>query len=163
MARRGRRPILDEAKQREVVAMVAAGCTRRAAASHVGCSDRTIRATAAREPQFRQRLRHARAAFEIGHLRSIRNAAQQGRHWRAAAWALERRFPSRYAARHPEALTLPQVVQLLFELAEIAVREIPVAKHRTAVLRRLQNLVQNLKPPKRVGQTKTTVATSCQK
>ena len=101
MAKCGRPPVLDEAKKREILAIVAVGCSRSMAATYVGCAISTIQNTAERDPTFAEKLRQAVYSTELGLLKNIRNAAKKEQYWRAAAWALERRFPERYARRGP--------------------------------------------------------------
>ena len=71
------------------------------AASYVDCAVSTIQNTADRDATFAEKLRQATYNTEVGLLKNIRNAAKKEQYWRAAAWALERRFPERYAAAVP--------------------------------------------------------------
>ena len=54
----GRRPVLDDAKQREIWPL-SVGCSRADAARYVGCAVSTILNTARRQAEFAERLRHA--------------------------------------------------------------------------------------------------------
>ena len=56
MAKCGRRPVLDEIKRREILAILAVGGSRRVAAKYVGCAVSTIQNTADRDPQFAAQL-----------------------------------------------------------------------------------------------------------
>ena len=102
MAKRGRPPILDELKRREILAILTVGCRRRTAAKYVGCTVQTISNTAARDPDFAKQVRQAEQQAEIGALKEIREAGKEPRHWRAAAWLLERRNPDRLRAAQAE-------------------------------------------------------------
>lgn len=144
MAKTGRPPVLDEYKRREILAIVSVGCSRRTAARYVGCSVSTIQNTAARDPAFGQRLRRAEHSAEVGYMRNIQKAAAKEQYWRAAAWALERINPDDFAPRRPDALRIDQAVALLMELTEILVEEIPAARYRKAVLRRVQELAARI-------------------
>ena len=62
MAKRGRPPVLDEGKQREIVAILTMGCSRRTAAQYVGCAPNTIQSTAERDPKFAEKLGSRRRA-----------------------------------------------------------------------------------------------------
>ncbi len=110
-----RRGILDELKQREICAILAIGCTRELAgalrrpASH----PTTIRRTALRDAEFAAALEQAETTHEIAHMTHINAAAKEGRYWRAAAWALERKYPDRYAPRDPRTFTIDQIGQVL--------------------------------------------------
>jgi hypothetical protein len=140
--RRGPKPILDDTKKREIVAILSVGCTRRTAALYVGCSPRTIRRTAQRDQRFAHELRAASQTAEINYLRNIQNAAKKEQYWRAAAWALERCHPEQYAARRADCVTLQQVRELLAELTQIIVEEVPRAEYRKAILKRLGSLMK---------------------
>lgn len=83
----GRPTVLDEVKQREICALLSAGCSVQHAAEYVGCSARTIRRCADRDDAFRERLRRAEAGIRLSALETVRRAAAT--HWRAAAWLLE--------------------------------------------------------------------------
>jgi hypothetical protein len=144
MARRGRPPVLDEKKQEAILAIVSVGCSQRVAACYVNCSPRTIRNTARREPAFAERLRQAMHNPEIGYLKSIQKAARKEQYWRAAAWALERMIPEKYARRGPDVITTDQIGVLMAQFADIIVSEVPVARYRKNILRRLDVLCKSL-------------------
>lgn len=144
MAKCGRRPVLDDVKRREILAILSVGCSRRTAARYVGCAPSTIQNTADRDSQFAQELRHAEYQSEIGYLRNIQKAARQERYWRAAAWALERKNPRDFARRGPDVITVDQIKQLLAQFAEIIVEEVPVAMYRKNILKRLGGLTAGL-------------------
>ena len=137
MAKKGRRPVLDLFKRREILAILAVGCSRRTAARYVGCSPSTIQNTAEREPEFAAQLEHAETRAEIGYMKQIQQAVHKEPYWRAAAWALERRNPQEYGLRRPEVLTLDEIKQLLAQFTEIVVAEVPVSQYRKNILKRL--------------------------
>ena len=93
----GRPRFLDDAKCREICALLSVGCRPDTAAFYVGCTVVTIRRELQRNPDFRQRYREAQVAARVGPLRALRSAAQT--HWRAAAWLLERNYPQEFARR----------------------------------------------------------------
>lgn len=131
----------DETKRREVCAILAVGGTRVMAASYVGCHVQTIRRRAERDPEFAEQLRKAELSAEITFLKSIQAAVGDVKQWRAAAWALERLFPERYARRAPDSITVAQMTEIIKALAAIIVGEVPVKKHRERVLARLAELL----------------------
>lgn len=145
MARCGRKPVLDEFKRREILAILAVGGSRRVAATYVGCSVTTIQNTADRDPEFAEQLRRKEFQSEIGYLENIRSAARDERYWRAAAWALERLNPERYGRRSPDAITIDQVKELLAQFAEVIVEEVPVPVFRKNVLKRLDAISGGLR------------------
>src|SRR5688500_5462529 len=87
-------PVLDVTRQREVCAMLACGCSLRAAASYVGCAPSTISRTAKHDLVFANFIRRAYMRRELKLLEKIRNAGET--QWRASAWLLERLYPHRY-------------------------------------------------------------------
>jgi hypothetical protein len=135
------RVILDETKRREVCAILAVGGTRLMAASYVGCAPATIRSRAVRDPEFAEQLRKSELSAEITFLKSIQAAVGDVKQWRAAAWALERLFPERYARRAPDSITIEQMTEIIKALAGIIVGEIPGKKLRQRVLARLGELL----------------------
>jgi hypothetical protein len=145
MARRGRPPVLDERKQREIVAILSVGCSRRCAAYYVRCSPKMIRNTARREPKFAENLKQADSHGEVFWMKCINAAAKKEQYWRAAAWALEHIRPERYAKQPLEVITIEQISQLLAQFARIVVEEIPISKYRKAVLKRFDALRKEIR------------------
>ena len=143
MGKRGRPPVLDEGKQREIAAILSLGCSQAAAARYVGCAGSTIQRTAEREPAFAERLDRAKSNAEVGLVRNIRDAANKSQYWRAAAWALERFFPDDYSQRHPRVITAPQLAAVLTQFAEILIRQVPVERYRKRIVKELQALVRS--------------------
>lgn len=140
----GRLPVLDETKKREICAILAVGCNRTTAAHYVGCHPDTIRKTALRDPQFALDLERAESNHEVKHLAFISKAAEEGRYWRAAAWALERKYPGRYGPRRPDTFTLEQVAHVLQQFAAIVVSEVSEAEQQERILARLDDLTAGL-------------------
>ncbi len=138
-------PRLDDAKRREILAILSVGCSRRTAARFVGCSAKAIQEAADRDPDFAQRLRRAEHKAEVGCLKNVQQAAGQDKHWRASVWALERLNPEDFAPRKPEAMTLERFNAMMAQLADALVADIPVARYRKAVLRRLDRLMAELR------------------
>ena len=142
MAKPGRPPVLDEGKQREIVAIIAMGCSRRTAAQYVGCAPSTIQNTAERDGKFAERLDHARSQAVVTHVKNINSAAKKAQYWRAAAWALERLRPEEYAAPHADMLSLEQVVKLLAYLSQVIVEAVPVGEYRKNIMKRLGEITE---------------------
>ena len=139
------KPLLDEGKKREIVAILTVGCAKTVAAQYVGCSVTTIRRAALTDPEFAERIGRAEPNLEITHLKNISAAATDARHWRAAAWALERRFPQRYGQRRARTITPEQISQVLEQFAEIVTQEVTEAAGRQKILMRIQALSERLK------------------
>ncbi len=84
----GRPRVLDEAKKREICALVAAGASITRASRYVGCSDETIANEKRRDPAFAEKLCRAEMEAEMEPINSIRQKARSN--WRAAAFLLNR-------------------------------------------------------------------------
>ncbi len=119
---RGRPRTLDDAKRREICALVAGGCGLREAARYVRCNINTIRREAERNPEFDERLRSSETYAQLSPLRAMQHAV--GTHWRAAAWMLERAFPNRFAKPDPGAFGARQARELLNEALGVISSEI---------------------------------------
>jgi len=132
----GRPAALDNGKRREIVAILSVGCSQAMAAQYVGCSPSTIQRTAERDPKFAEELGRAKSNAELGLVKNIRNAAKKEQYWRAAAWALERGFPEKYARRGPDVITLEQIGVLLAKFSEIVVQEVP-ERYRRGIFKRM--------------------------
>ena len=145
MAARGRPPVLDDVKKREILAILAVGGSRPTAASYVGCAVSTIHNTACRDAEFGQAIRQAEHQSEFANLKHIQTAAKKEQYWRAAAWALERKNPDQYGRRKPDVLTPEQVKFVLAQMAEIVLSEVPVASFRKRILKRLGALCAGLR------------------
>jgi hypothetical protein len=135
--------ILDDVKQREVLAILSMGCSQSMAAKYVGCAPATIRREAARDAKFAKKLREAKGNAELGLVKNIRKAANKEQYWRAAAWALERMFPEKYARRGPDVITAEQLAQVLAQLAERIIEQVPVDAYRKNIVKAVESLARS--------------------
>ena len=119
----GRRRSLDDAKQREICALVSAGCGIEQAARYIGCAPNTIRREALRNAGFSKNMRQARLSAQLQPLQAMQQAAAT--HWRAAAWMLERTDPEHFARHAPTAFRPKQARALLSEVLAIVAAEVP--------------------------------------
>ena len=142
-----RKHLLDEAKQKEICAILSVGGTRTIAAKYVGCSVSTIRRAEQRDPAFAERLQKAGQASEITFLTQIQTAAKESRNWRAAAWALEHLFPDRYARRPNRPMTREQVTEILTNFAEELLSELP-RKYREKVIAKIEAMNDTAEEPR---------------
>ena len=134
----GRQRVLDDGKQREVCALVSAGCSLLAAARYVDCVPNTIRREATRNAEFGVRFREARLAAQLNPLRAMRKAAAN--HWRAAAWMLERTDPDQFVRRPPPAFRAKQAQALMSDVLAILNTEI----ENPFVLERVRKQIRHL-------------------
>src|SRR4051812_15335785 len=118
---RGRPRALDDAKQREVCALISGGCGLGEAARYVNCDVGTIRREATRNPAFAEQIRNSRAYAKLSPLKAMQKAA--GTHWRAAAWMLERAFPDRFSRPESGAFGARQARQLMNEVLNVVSSE----------------------------------------
>jgi hypothetical protein len=137
----GRPRALDDAKRREVCALVTAGCGLDDAARYVGCKAITIRREATRNAVFREQLRHAELEAQRTPLETLRKAADT--HWRAAAWYLERTQPSRFARLNGQRFTTEQVIELMREFMDVILSEIDDDDTLERALRRIRAFVKD--------------------
>lgn len=134
----GRPRILDDAKRREIAALVSAGYGIAGAARYLRCSARTIRREIGRNAEFREQLSKAGLSAELEPLRAIRSAA--GKNWRAAAWLLERTDPDKYARRAAKAYTEADMAYLAEQMAVALIEEVSDPALCARVMARLQTI-----------------------
>jgi hypothetical protein len=142
LKRRGPREVLDDKKRELVLSIISNGSSLRVAAQSVGCSPATITRTAQRDPNFSSRLDRAEHNLEITALRSIQNAAQQERYWRAAAWILERKNPDDFTIPNPKYVKPEQVHELVSSIVHLLTEDIPEINIRRA-RQRLDEFMEN--------------------
>jgi hypothetical protein len=84
----GRPRALDDAKKREICALIAAGVRVARASRYVGCCEHTVQNEARRDRDFAEKLERAEAQAELEPLSSLRHKAKTN--WRAAAYLLDK-------------------------------------------------------------------------
>ncbi len=138
----GRPRILDEVKRASICALLAAGCSRRKAAEYIGCEPSTIGYLAARDRYFAKQIRQAEMQKEVRPLTNLMQAS--GRHWRAAAWLLDRQFPDRYARRQPDLMTRKEFRDAISSVVNIMIDTVSSERDRQAMHRRVNQVLNVL-------------------
>ena len=92
---------------------------------HGGCRPSTITRAAARDRQFARQLIEAEHNVEVEALRRVREASKDPRHWRAAAWMLERRNPDDFGPRPPKMFSQVAVAALLSNVCQMLTGTVP--------------------------------------
>jgi hypothetical protein len=129
---------LTDQQMTDICELLATGASRSTAAQFAGCHAATLRAEMHRNREFSHRVIQSELKLEAVMLRTIRTAAESDiKQWRAAAWALERIFPNRYAKRRSNTLTVDQVHEVISEVTEIVASELPVPRFRERIFNRL--------------------------
>jgi hypothetical protein len=133
---------LTKSQTTKITSMLGIGGTRSMAADYARCHQATIRAWMRRDPEFANQVIQAELRSERSFLNVIHEAGKDPKQWRAAAWALERLYPERYARRASNTMTDEQVQQLIAEIAEAICNELP-KKYRQRVFCRLADFETN--------------------
>lgn len=137
-------PRLATKIKNEIAAIVGTGCSLATAAKYAGCALPDIRRELKLDADFRSELTKAGEVAEIYFLRQIKKAAQKEQYWRAAAWALERKLPGRYAARNAGTLTTTEIREIFEKLAEIVLAEVPQKEDRKKIIARVEKLLADI-------------------
>ena len=128
---------LSEIKQREILALLSVGCSRRTAARYVNCTQKAIDELARTNPDFAEKLRRAEANLEIESIKNMFNAAKQEKNWRASAWVLERKSPQEFLKKKPDVIPAGLLDTLLNRIVTLLIEECPAAVQRKGLLKKL--------------------------
>ena len=128
---------ISEIKQREILALLSVGCSRRTAARYVNCTQKAIDELARTNPDFAEKLRRAEANLEIESIKNMFNAAKQEKNWRAAAWLLERKSPQEFLKKKPDVIPAGLLDTLLNRIVTLLIEECPAAVQRKGLLKKL--------------------------
>jgi len=141
--RDGSQNILNE-ETKEFCAIISLGCDHETACKYLGWSTVRLRRELRLNTSFVKQLARAEATPEINHMRNLRNAAQDEKHWRTSVWWLERRAPERYGRRSPEVITTDQLQQVIEQLADVIVDEVSSQAERKLLLIRFSEIAGSL-------------------
>ena len=128
---------ISEIKQREILALLSVGCSRRTAARYVNCTQKSIDELARTNPDFAEKLRRAEANLEIESIKNMFNAAKQEKNWRASAWVLERKSPQEFLKKKPDVIPAGLLDTLLNRIVTLLIEECPAAVQRKGLLKKL--------------------------
>jgi hypothetical protein len=150
--RRSPEPLTTD-EQKSVCLVLAAGCRYQTAAKYVGKSIAEIRRAAQRDEAFKRELEKAEAQWELAQMQNVLEATRDAKNWRASTWALERRYPDRYAKRQPSAVTREELSLVVEQMADVLAEEVPQAEIRQRIMNRVTSLLgefaENKRPKKR--------------
>lgn len=138
----GRPRALTETKLSEICALISAGCCITDAARYVGCAASTIRRESRRNSEFHERLRRASLNAELAPLGAMREAAR--RHWRAAAWLLERMNAQRFGKQNIRCLKPDQLDNFASALFELIRPEFKDDHTRKRISSKFNKLVEHV-------------------
>jgi len=150
--------VLDDTKKGEIAALLTAGMSMASAARYVGCDRKTIRRERAVDEAFDDRIRRARMASELKPLQAIREAA--GKHWRAAAWLLERQDKAkaeRRKAKESDKVTLSreQLAKMAVKIKDVALRGITFPEWEADIAQQIDEVFIKFAPALAVPQPRS--------
>jgi len=150
---------LTAAQHREIFAILAVGGTFKLAADYCGCLVCDIKLAVKTIPEFADQCKRQALRPELEMLKSLLAAAREPKQWRAAAWALERMYPKRYARHLTQAVTRTDLTQFLAGLVKIITTEVPSPQLRKKIMQRLEefSLTPLPKATKKKATRKSTV------
>ena len=125
--------VLDADKKQNVLAILSVGGTRLMAAGYVGCHPRTIYNEARRDKKFAEQIGRHEVSPELAFLNTIFRAGTDGHQWRAAKWALERMYPTRYGARNPRMVSPEEVRSLMNDVVSTFAKNVKGASARRRI------------------------------
>jgi len=120
--------MLDQAKRTQLIALLAAGLSRRRATKLVGCARSTLYRLVERDPEFAgcvARAETSRQNTKDTDARQVFPTLHQPANWRAAAWVLERINPQDFGPREPEYFCLRGEAEMLGEFVDMLREELP--------------------------------------
>lgn len=135
---------LNSEQQGRVCGVLSMGCDWTTAANLVGCSLAAIRRSIESDAEFANDVRRAEAQAELGHMRTIHEAAKDAKNWRASVWWLERRAPERFGSRRAGVVTAKQLKAFIAVLADVLAGEEQVVASRADMLVRLQAFAESV-------------------
>jgi hypothetical protein len=137
-------PALTDEQKGQICGILSVGCDRETAANFVGCRTADISHAMMRDRAFAAHVRRTEAGCELGHMRTVQEAAKEPKNWRASVWWMERRAPERFGPRGAGQVTLRQLDEFLNVVAEVVCDEIECQDGQRRVLARMGEAIREL-------------------
>ena len=129
--KKAKSPAVVKAQQAGLIKAVAAGNTYQTSCRVMKVSHSTFQHWREMDPTFQAAVEEAEAEAIVRNIAVIQLAAQSGKHWQAAAWWLERKYPQDWALR--------QVVALEDNLISDMEKRLNAGRDRAAAARRAED------------------------
>ncbi|MDO4558090.1 MAG: hypothetical protein Q4C47_03905 [Planctomycetia bacterium] len=141
---------LSDSQQREILAFLMIGTSRRSAVRYVGCTLSSLDRTLRENVEFSNRVRRAERRVETDCLKSLYHAVTQDQQWRAAIWLLERLNPDEFSKRNPGTISAVDFVRMCNTLSDLITTCVP-ERYRRVLLKELDRMISSLNTDHSVG------------
>jgi hypothetical protein len=135
---------LSDEQQRDLCAVLLAGCDRETAARYAGCLLADFHRQLVYDRAFASRVRRAEAACELRHMGNVSTAADEIKNWRASVWWLDQRSAERRAGRDAHTITARELTAFVRLLATIVDEEVRDAELSQRLSARFAAAIQSL-------------------
>lgn len=132
-------PQLSDDQVQEMCLILSSGCDRTTACKYAGTTVEQLQAAMCVDQQLARQIRRAEATAEIAHVRRIRLASEDVKHWRASCWWLQHSAPNRYGGR-PSAISSESLEDFVINVARMLQTEIADLELRERVTSQLAEL-----------------------
>jgi hypothetical protein len=151
--------LTDEQKGR-ICGVLSVGCDRETAANYVGCSTADIRRAMCQDPAFAAHVHRTEAGCELGHMRTVQEAAKEAKNWRASVWWMERHAPERFGPRGAGVVTVRQLDEFLNVLTDLVCEEIDCDDVQRRIIARMADAMRQLRELVRMSALASAMASS---
>ncbi len=103
---------MTEQQLQQLIGMLLLGCPLETAAAVAEVPLAEVDNALANDPRVAQQVEQAAARAEALHMKTIKNAANDTKNWRASVWWLERCLPEKYGKREPDTIRPERFEQL---------------------------------------------------
>jgi hypothetical protein len=137
---------VDKPVREMVAGLIRLGCDLRTASWAAGRSPVEVKRDLEANADFVREVKQAESTFEYKHLQHLEEAAKDKKNWRVSMWLLERRLPDKYEKQRPRTVKESQLMPLLKSLADAIVDGVEDDEQRAALLKRVEDTVEELDP-----------------